>query len=41
MGIKQRLRHSAVRQFHNPSGPAGSAAGWVIRQLVRQGHHPT
>jgi SAM-dependent methyltransferase len=41
MGIKQRLRHSAARQFHDRSGPAGSAAGWVIRRLVRQGHHPT
>src|ERR671936_1185691 len=30
MGIKERLRHSAVRQFHNPDGPAGSAAGWMM-----------
>jgi SAM-dependent methyltransferase len=41
MGSKQRLRHSAGRQFQDPTGPAGSAAGWVIRRLVRQGHHPT
>jgi SAM-dependent methyltransferase len=41
MGIKQRLRHSAARQFHNPTGPAGSAAGWVMGRLVRQGHNPT
>src|SRR5919109_959189 len=41
MGIKQRLRHSAVRQFHPPTGPAGSAAGWVMGWLVRQGHNPT
>src|ERR671922_1026964 len=41
MGIKERLRHSAARQFHNPTGPAGSAAGWVMGRLVRQGHHPT
>src|SRR5919197_462989 len=30
MGVKQRLRHSAVRQFHDPTGPAGSAVGWVM-----------
>jgi SAM-dependent methyltransferase len=41
MNIKQRLRHSAVRQFHNPTGPAGSAAGWVIGRVVRQAHKPT
>jgi SAM-dependent methyltransferase len=41
MGIKQRMRHSAARQFHNPTGPAGSAAGWVMGRLVRQGHNPT
>ena len=40
MGIKQRVRHAAIRQFHNPTGPAGSAAGWVMGRLVRQGHHP-
>jgi SAM-dependent methyltransferase len=41
MGIKQRLRHSAIRQFRNPTGPAGSAAGWVMGRLVEQGHNPT
>src|SRR5919108_119923 len=30
MGVKQRLLHRAVRQFHNPTGPAGHAAGWVM-----------
>jgi SAM-dependent methyltransferase len=30
MGIKERLRDSAVRQFQNPTGPAGSAAGWLM-----------
>src|SRR5215216_4129437 len=30
MGIKQRLRRSAVRQFHHPTGPAGRAAGWLM-----------
>jgi ubiquinone/menaquinone biosynthesis C-methylase UbiE len=30
MGIKQRLLQRAVRQFHNPTGPAGLAAGWVM-----------
>ena len=41
MNIKQRLRHSAVRRFHNPTGPAGSAAGWVMGRLIRQAHKPT
>jgi SAM-dependent methyltransferase len=41
MGIKQRLRHSAVRKFHNPTGPARSVAGWVMGRLFRQGHNPT
>jgi SAM-dependent methyltransferase len=41
MGIKQRLRHSAVRQFHDPAAPAASAAGWLIGRLVRQAHNPT
>src|SRR5215216_3194760 len=41
MGIKERLRHSAVRQFQDPSGPAGSVAGWVVGRLVRQAHKPT
>src|SRR5262245_48471988 len=30
MDPKQRLLHQAVRQFHNPSGPAGRVAGWVM-----------
>ena len=30
MGIKQRLIQRAVRQFHNPTGPAGHVAGWVM-----------
>src|ERR671931_393033 len=30
MGVKQRLRHSAVRQFHDPTGPAGRAMGWMM-----------
>src|SRR5919112_3620588 len=41
MGIRQRLRHSAVRQLHRPTGPAESAAGWVMGRLVRQAHNPT
>ena len=30
MGIKQRLLHRVVRQFHDPTGPAGHVAGWVM-----------
>lgn len=30
MTVKQRLRRRAVRQFHNPTGPAGHAAGWIM-----------
>ena len=30
MGIKQRLRSRLVRQFHNPTGPVGRLAGWVM-----------
>jgi hypothetical protein len=30
MTVKQRLRHRAVAQFHNPTGPGGSVAGWVM-----------
>jgi SAM-dependent methyltransferase len=41
MSIKHRLRHSAIRQFHNPTGPAGSAASWVMGWLIRQAHKPT
>jgi hypothetical protein len=29
MSIKQRLSHSADRLFHHPTGPAGSATGWM------------
>jgi SAM-dependent methyltransferase len=41
MNIEQRLRHTAVRQLQNPTGPARSAAGWVMGQLIRQAHKPT
>lgn len=30
MGMKQRLVHSVVRQFHRPTGPGGNVAGWVM-----------
>jgi ubiquinone/menaquinone biosynthesis C-methylase UbiE len=30
MGMKQRLFHSVVRQFHDPSGAGGHVAGWVM-----------
>src|SRR3954466_5954607 len=30
MGIKQRLRDSAVRQGHNPTGTDGRATGWMM-----------
>lgn len=30
MGIKQRLVHTAVRQFHHPRGAGGHIAGWVM-----------
>lgn len=30
MGMKQRLLHGIVGQFHNPTGPAGHLAGWVM-----------
>src|SRR5919199_1096332 len=30
MGIRQRLRYSAVRQVHKPAGPAGRAVGWLM-----------
>ena len=30
MGMKQRLFHSVVRQFRDPTGPAGHVAGWVM-----------
>jgi SAM-dependent methyltransferase len=41
MSIRQRLRSSAVRQFRDPTGPAGSAAGWVMGRLIAQAHKPT
>jgi SAM-dependent methyltransferase len=30
MDTKQRLRTSLVRQFHNPTGPGGHLAGWIM-----------
>lgn len=30
MGMKQRLVQRVVRQFHDPSGPGGHVAGWVM-----------
>ena len=30
MGMKQRLLHRVVRQFHDPTGPGGHVAGWVM-----------
>lgn len=30
MAMKQRLVHSVVRQFHDPTGPAGHVVGWVM-----------
>jgi ubiquinone/menaquinone biosynthesis C-methylase UbiE len=30
MSLKHRLLRQAVRQFHNPTGPAGHLAGWVM-----------
>jgi ubiquinone/menaquinone biosynthesis C-methylase UbiE len=30
MSLQQRLLHRTMRQFHNPTGPAGHAAGWVM-----------
>jgi SAM-dependent methyltransferase len=30
MGMKQRLFHCVVRQFHDPAGPGGHVAGWVM-----------
>ncbi|WP_232664710.1 class I SAM-dependent methyltransferase [Pseudonocardia sp. TRM90224] len=30
MAIKQRILRRTVRQFHEPSGPAGHVVGWVM-----------
>ena len=30
MTVKQRLRRRVVGQFHNPAGPGGRVAGWVM-----------
>jgi SAM-dependent methyltransferase len=30
VGIKQRLFRSVVRQFHDPTGPGGHVAGWIM-----------
>jgi SAM-dependent methyltransferase len=30
MGMKQRLFHAGVRQFHNPTGPVGHVVGWIM-----------
>jgi SAM-dependent methyltransferase len=30
VSIKQRVRRRAVRQFHNPTGPAGHVVGWIM-----------
>ena len=37
MGIKQRLRRQALRQFQNPTGVGGR----VVRRLMGQFHNPT
>lgn len=28
--MKQRLLHGVIRQFHDPTGPGGHVAGWVM-----------
>ena len=39
MGIKQRLFHAVVGQFHDPTGPAGHVVGWVMgTALVMSAH---
>ena len=30
MSLKQRVVHRLVRQFHDPTGPAGHVAGWIM-----------
>jgi len=30
MGMRQRLLHGAIRQFHNPTGPGGHVVGWIM-----------
>ena len=30
MGTKQRLIDAVVRQFHDPTGPAGHVVGWIM-----------
>lgn len=30
MDIRERARRTVVRQFHNPTGPGGHVAGWVM-----------
>lgn len=30
MGIKQRVLHRTIRQFHHPSGAGGHVVGWVM-----------
>jgi SAM-dependent methyltransferase len=30
MNVKQRLRHTAIAQFHDPTGIGGHLAGWIM-----------